>query len=360
MCRIRSRHRSKRPGLGSMHWRGWRPSTLWLQRSWMRKGSRCHAGGRLHTLCSACRTAAAQRHSTTLLGTPGRYTASFAAKGLANMPPANAVSALRQIIEQRRAHPMVVVQAMRALAASGTASVAPALIRILGDSSVDPTTRMEAMTAFGAVAGPSHLGVLLDLLSDPVPSVRAGAMRALARVDGDSFILALAGLDPDADWTVRVAQAQALGTLPSDRGFPRLRAMLTDADHRVVPAVLGAGGRVEGSGRRADPGRPPEGRRFRRALGCRHGPRRTQRGASRAGARRGIPIREGRDDLRCQGRCLVGAEPRRSPVGAASAGGGAQGSRLGGAGSRCRAPEGAGRDDIDRGHDAAGHAGPAR
>ncbi len=177
---------------------------------------------------------------TTLLGTPGRYTASFAAKGLANMPPANAVSALRQIVEQRRAHPMVVVQAMRALAASGTASVAPALIKILGDSSVDPTTRMEAMTAFGAVAGPSHLGVLLDLLSDPVPSVRAGAMRALARVDGDSFILALAGLDPDADWTVRVAQAQALGTLPSDRGFPRLRTMLTDADHRVVPAVLAA------------------------------------------------------------------------------------------------------------------------
>jgi cyclophilin family peptidyl-prolyl cis-trans isomerase len=129
---------------------------------------------------------------------------------------------------------------MRALAASGTASVAPALIKILGDSSVDPTTRMEAMTAFGAVAGPSHLGVLLDLLSDPVPSVRAGAMRALARVDGDSFILALAGLDPDADWTVRVAQAQALGTLPSDRGFPRLRTMLTDADHRVVPAVLAA------------------------------------------------------------------------------------------------------------------------
>ena len=39
----------------------------------------------------------------TLLPTPGRYTAAFAAKGLVRMPSAEAVTALRQIVERRQA-----------------------------------------------------------------------------------------------------------------------------------------------------------------------------------------------------------------------------------------------------------------
>jgi cyclophilin family peptidyl-prolyl cis-trans isomerase/HEAT repeat protein len=175
-----------------------------------------------------------------LLDTPGRYTASFAAKGLATRPSPESLAALQAIVERRSAHPAVVVQAMRTLATAGAGDVAPALVRILGDRSAEVMLRIEAAAAFGALAGRDEVDLLLDLLSDSVPTVRGLAMRALARVDGDTFLAVLAGLDADPDWTVRVAQAQALGTLPDQRGLPRLRQMLDDGDVRVLPEVVSA------------------------------------------------------------------------------------------------------------------------
>jgi cyclophilin family peptidyl-prolyl cis-trans isomerase/HEAT repeat protein len=175
-----------------------------------------------------------------LLDTPGRFTASFAAKGLATVRSPEAVAALRDVVEARRAHPMVVVQAMRSLAAARTAEIVPVLLRMLGDPATDPVLRIEASAAFAALAGREHLDLLLDLLSHPMPALRADAVRTLARVDADAFLSALASLDADPAWTVRAAQAQALGTLPPDRGSARLASMLTDRDARVIPAVLAA------------------------------------------------------------------------------------------------------------------------
>ena len=175
-----------------------------------------------------------------LLETPGRYTASFAAKGLGRSPSPQTVAALRRIVEQRRADPMVVVQAVRTLAAAGDTAVSPLLVKILAERGTDATLRLEAMTAFGTLAGAAHVDLLLDLLSHPQPAIRAAALRALARVDADVFLSSLASLDADADWTVRVAQAQALGTVPAERGGIRLLSMLTDRDARVIPAVLAA------------------------------------------------------------------------------------------------------------------------
>src|SRR5204862_149497 len=54
---------------------------------------------------------------TTLVSTPGRYSASFAIKGLANAKAVSAAPLLRQVIEQRRAPAAVVIQAVRAVAA---------------------------------------------------------------------------------------------------------------------------------------------------------------------------------------------------------------------------------------------------
>jgi cyclophilin family peptidyl-prolyl cis-trans isomerase/HEAT repeat protein len=175
-----------------------------------------------------------------LLGTPGRYTAAFAAKGLSRMPPPEAVSALKQIVEQRQAAPAVVIEAMKSLAASGSTTALPALLKIVGDSAADRALHEEATAAFGALAGRDQTPVLLDLLSHPAAYVRAVAIRALARVDPDLTLSALASLDPDPDWTVRVAQAQALAALPTQRGLPRLRSTLDDEDIRVAPAVLAA------------------------------------------------------------------------------------------------------------------------
>jgi cyclophilin family peptidyl-prolyl cis-trans isomerase/HEAT repeat protein len=183
-----------------------------------------------------------------LLGTPGRYTAAFAAKGLSRMPPPEAVNALRQIVEQRQAPPAVVIEAVKSLAAAGATTAAPALLKIVGDPSVDPAIHEEAMAAFGTLAGREHTGVLLDLLTHRSALVRAAAVGALARIDADSFLSALASLDSDPDWTVRVAQAQALGTLPAQRGEPRLRSMLSDDDPRVPPAVVTALAAAHASG----------------------------------------------------------------------------------------------------------------
>jgi cyclophilin family peptidyl-prolyl cis-trans isomerase/HEAT repeat protein len=175
-----------------------------------------------------------------LLTTPGRYTSAFAARGLGVVKAPNAAGPLRQIVEQRRADPAVVIQAVRALGALGDAGSVPVLEKIVLDANAEPTLRLEALTAFGATATTESIDLLLDLISDPAPAVRAGAMRALARLDPQAFLAALSGLDQDRDWTVRAAQAAALGAIPPEFGFPRLTLMLQDREQRVIPAVLAA------------------------------------------------------------------------------------------------------------------------
>ena len=175
-----------------------------------------------------------------LLNTPGRYTPSFAARGLGAMKAMVAAGPLRQIVERRSADPAVVVQAIRAIAAIGDPAAVPALTRIVSDAEVDSILRVEAMTALATVAGNSSLDVMLDLLSDSSPTIRGLAMRSLARIDPEGFLVTLSGLDPDRDWTVRNAQAAALGSLPSGQGVPALMTFLEERDPRIVPAVLSA------------------------------------------------------------------------------------------------------------------------
>jgi cyclophilin family peptidyl-prolyl cis-trans isomerase/HEAT repeat protein len=175
-----------------------------------------------------------------LLETPGRYTAAFAARGLGVTKAAAAVKPLGQIVEQRTAPSAVVIQAIRALGAIGSAEAAPVLTRIVADAEADPTLRVEAMEAFTSVATPGSFDLLIDLLTDTSPPIRGGAMRALARIDPDGFLLTLSGLDPDRDWSVRAAQAAALGSLPAGRGLPGLKVLTQDRDMRVLPAVFSA------------------------------------------------------------------------------------------------------------------------
>jgi cyclophilin family peptidyl-prolyl cis-trans isomerase/HEAT repeat protein len=175
---------------------------------------------------------------TTLLNTSGRYTAAFAARGLGAMKAQAAAGPLRQIVEQRRGDPAVLIQAVRALGAIGDAASAAVLTRIVTDGEADQTLRIEAMAALSGVAGPESIDLMLDLLSDTSPAIRGAAMRALARLDATTFLATLSGLDPDRDWTVRTAQAAALASLPDGQGVARLTPFLQDKDLRVVPAVL--------------------------------------------------------------------------------------------------------------------------
>ena len=176
----------------------------------------------------------------TLLNTPGRYTAAFAARGLGVMKAQAAAAPLRQVVERRAAHSAVVIQAMRALAAIGDSATAPLVTRIVADVEADTTLRLEAMTALSVLATADSLDLTLDLMSDSSPAMRGVAMRTLARVDPDTFLTTLSGLGPDRDWTVRTAEAAALATLSPARAQARLGMLLQDRDPRVVSAVLAA------------------------------------------------------------------------------------------------------------------------
>jgi cyclophilin family peptidyl-prolyl cis-trans isomerase/HEAT repeat protein len=175
-----------------------------------------------------------------LMGTPGRYTAAFAIRGLGGAKATQALPAVRQIVAERRADPAVIVQAVRALAALGDRDGQQALIKILADRQADPSLRAEAMTAVSGLVGEGAADLFVELLTDRLPAIRAAALRGLARVDPDGFLATLAGLEPDADWTVRTAEAAALGTLPAERAMPRLTLLLNDPDQRVVPAAVAA------------------------------------------------------------------------------------------------------------------------
>ncbi len=176
----------------------------------------------------------------TLLTTPGRYTAAFAARGLAGLKAPQAAGALRQIAEARTAHPAVVIQAVRGLGPLADPGAIPVLVKIVADRSADEGLRLEAVTSIATLATGEHEDLLIELLADPLPGIRATALRALARVEPDVFIATLAGMEPDRDWTVRVAEAAALGTLPGERSLPRLTMLLEDRDQRVVPPAIEA------------------------------------------------------------------------------------------------------------------------
>ena len=141
---------------------------------------------------------------------------------------------------ERRRDPAVVIQAIRGLAAIADQASVPALTKMVTDRAITGPLRQEAMTALATLIDGRGIDLLLDLVSDPVPTVRGSAFTALARIEPSTFLSVLASLDADADWTVRVAIATALGSLPDQQGVPRLTVMLQDRDNRVIPAVLNA------------------------------------------------------------------------------------------------------------------------
>ena len=175
-----------------------------------------------------------------LLPTQGRFTAAFAARGLGALKAQNAAPALRDIVDKRQRDPAVVIEAIRALAAMGDAPAHRVFEKVIAESEADSTLRLEAANALAGLHAPESLDFIIDLMSDPAPSIRGAAIRALAAIDSETFLTTLSGMDPDRDWTVRTAQADALAMLPGAQGEARLVAMLQDRDQRVIPAVLRA------------------------------------------------------------------------------------------------------------------------
>ncbi len=179
-----------------------------------------------------------------LLTTPGRYTASFAARGLGALKDPSAAPSLLPLLDTARYPLEVVVSAIRSVAALGSREAVAPLSKMVMSADIHPNLRLEAVGALGVLRSADSQPVIEELLSDPWPTLRAAALRAAAALDHEAFLLILSGLDPDPHWTVRAALAETLGSLPPETAAPRLREMLADDDKRVVAAVIGALARV--------------------------------------------------------------------------------------------------------------------
>jgi HEAT repeat protein len=183
-----------------------------------------------------------------LLRVQGSYTRSFAARGLGGLKDRSAVPVLLPLVTAWRSQPQVAVSATRALGQIGDPAAGPPLDKLVRASDTDPNLRVEIINALGAMHAADASPLLIDLISDPWPTIRAAALAALRQVDPENFVLVLSGLDPDPHWSVRAALATVLQNLEAEVAVPRLEQLLDDPDQRVMPAALNAMTRVKAPG----------------------------------------------------------------------------------------------------------------
>lgn len=170
-----------------------------------------------------------------LAATPGRYTPSFAARGLGAQRDAESAPVLKTMLERAGSDVGVAVSALRALAQIGEADP---ILAVLNAEKVDPNLRLEAVTALGTVKSQAALQRIQDHITDDWPTMRAAAIRAAAAIDPEGFPILLSGMEPDPHWIVRQAIADVLGSQPAEIAIPRLRPLLDDEDTRVIPAAI--------------------------------------------------------------------------------------------------------------------------
>jgi len=174
----------------------------------------------------------------TLAKSSGAYTRGFAAKGLGALKDSSAVPILIPMIDAANPTSGITIEAVRALGSIGDARAADPLTKLARTPGIPPMLRAEALRAAAASGLDTTQDFVIDMLSDPAPTVRAAAFQVVSKNDDDSFMAVLSGLDPDPHWSVRAEVAAALATKDPERALPRLTAMLTDPDERVIPAVL--------------------------------------------------------------------------------------------------------------------------
>jgi HEAT repeat protein/cyclophilin family peptidyl-prolyl cis-trans isomerase len=168
------------------------------------------------------------------------YGRGFAARGLGAVKDRESLDLLRTMTADVGHTPAQAVEAIRAMGEIGDPNALGPLIDVLKIRGIHPGIRAEAVTAIGQLKTPASVDVLLELVTDPSPTVRAAAFGALVNADPERFMLSLSTLESDKQWKVRAAIARALSTIPAESSGALLESMADDKEPRVVPAVLDA------------------------------------------------------------------------------------------------------------------------
>ena len=165
------------------------------------------------------------------------YIRSLSAEGLGALKNPSHLGLVRRLAGDRE--PAVVLQALRAAAAIGTAeSASIAAIQI---DSPTPAVRREALLTLAPLPSISRWrSSVMASVGHPDPWIRSAAWPALIAIDAADIGIVLSTIGPDADWRVRQAVAIALAENLGERAAPLLLPMLKDSDPRVVSSVLSA------------------------------------------------------------------------------------------------------------------------
>lgn len=175
-----------------------------------------------------------------LLQSQGRYTRSFAARGLGALKDHAAVPALVAMLQQAHGDVALSVSAIGALAQIGAPEAAGPILDVLNANGTDPNVQLEAVKALGSLKSTAALPYIQDRLTDDWPVMRAAAIHAAASIDPQGFLMVLSGMEPDRHWLPRAAVADVLAADSDPSSIDRLHAMLNDPDKRVVESVIQA------------------------------------------------------------------------------------------------------------------------
>ena len=198
-------------------------------------------------ICAAAgqATRARRPHCSPCSALPGRYTASFAARGLGVDESHAAPSGpLREIVDRATSrsggrHP----GHSRAWRRSRIRRRCQRSTKMVADRSTDPALRLEAMTALAALHDRERHGLAprSRLGSRSRRSARRALTRARARSEPTTFLSVAGWPRCGRDWTVRVGDRHRAGHVcrPS-KAFRGLTVMLQDRDDGSIPAVLNA------------------------------------------------------------------------------------------------------------------------
>lgn len=191
-----------------------------------------------------------------------------AAYGFYRGIPASSVNYVRPLLGD--ADPLVRVNALKALAASGRPNLGPVVSELIRDD--DWRVRLEAIRATVPLKASIFLSLVALAFEDPAPIVRIAAIEtvgqlqvgtgldlvepilresddwryrsaaliAKTRITGDGALPSLVQSKASTDWRIRRAVAEALAILRSDQARNTLSEMTTDENPAVLAAVAAA------------------------------------------------------------------------------------------------------------------------